>query len=98
MGRRKKADTQGEQLDLIDVGPENLKEIIPVARAYKKIISERVTLTAQEVKLKEKIKKFVHESGLKRLPDGSFKFKSDGVLITVTPQDEKVKVKEDAEE
>ena len=86
--------TTGEQLDLLDVGPENLKEIVPVARAYKKIMTQRVSMLAEEVDLKEKIKSFVHKSGLKRLPDGSFKFKCEGVTVKVIPGEEKVNVKE----
>ena len=86
------SSTSGEQLDLIDVGPENLKEILPVARAYKKIVAARVPLTRQEVELKTKIRSFVHGSGLKPQPDGTFKFRCDGITIKIKPQEEKVTV------
>lgn len=84
----------GEQMDLIDVTPEELKKIRPVVKKYKQVVKSRVALTAEEVELKNKIKEFVHASELKRLPDGSIKFRCDGFLVEVTPRDEVVKVKE----
>lgn len=85
--------TDGEQLELIEVGPENIKKILPIAKAYKKVVSERVALNAKEKVLKEKLRDFAHTSGLKRLPDGSIRFScGEGVKVELFPQDEKVKV------
>lgn len=84
----------GEQLDLLDVSPENLKQIIPVAKQYRKAVKRRMVALEEETKLKGQILDLVKDAKLSRLADGSIKFKCDGMLITVTPRDELVKVKE----
>ena len=92
-----KPDTKpkkGEQLDLIDVNPENMTKIIPLARTYMGIVKKRVALTDQETNAKEALRAEVGAAKLKRLPGGSIKFRCDGLLITITPTDEKIKVKE----
>jgi len=71
--KNEKAQQAGEQMPLIDVGPENLKEIIPHARAYTAVMQRRIKALAEEVKEK-----------------------CDGLLVTVTPQDDKIKVKEES--
>lgn len=88
---------KGEQMPLIDVLPENIKPIIPIARAYKKVVAQRVQLTAKEVELKTKIKDMARKAKIPRLDDGSIKITHDGVQIVITPQDEKVKVSIDDE-
>lgn len=90
--------TAGEQLELIDVGPENLEKIGPHARKYKSAQKKRLTALDEEVKEKNIIKQLVHESGLKRLPDGSIRFRCEGMRIEVIPTDEKIKIKEDPDE
>ena len=96
--KKQEQEPAGEQLDLIDVTPENAKKIIPIARAYRKVVAERVELTNKETELKKKILDLVKESKLPRLPDGIIKFKCDGLTIIITPSDDKIKVKEDGEE
>ena len=90
-------DEMGEQLDLIDVGPENLEKIAPHARRYKAALKKRLADLDLEVKEKNIIQQLVHESGLKRLPDGSIKFRCEGMRIELIPTDEKIKIKEDEE-
>lgn len=85
----------GEQLDLIDVTPENMKKMIPIARAYRKIVKDRVQFTNKETELKNKLLQAVKDANLKRLPDGRIRFRCDGLTVTVTPCDEKISVKED---
>jgi uncharacterized radical SAM superfamily Fe-S cluster-containing enzyme len=87
--------TAGEQLDLIDVTPENLKKIIPVARAYRKVVKERVEFTNRETALKADLLNLVKEAKLKRLANGKIRFKSEGLTITITPMDEKISIKEE---
>jgi hypothetical protein len=94
MGRKKRAGgTPGEQLELIDVGPENMKKIKPVARKYKAAQKARLEALAQEVKLKGELLGLIRESGVKPMDDGTIRFQCDGLLITATPRDELVKVK-----
>jgi len=85
----------GEQLDLIDVTPKNLKEIKPLAKKYKAAMKRRMVAGDQEKALKMEILNLVKVAKLRRLADGTIKFRCDGMFITITPRDELVKVKED---
>ena len=89
-------DETGKQMDLIDVSPENAGPIIEKAREYKEVVSERVGLTAKEVKLKAELLQLVSDADLQRLEDGKIRFEYDGVTITVTPRDELIQVKEES--
>lgn len=84
----------GKQLELIDVAPKNAEPIIEAARLYKKVQSARLKALAQEVELKDKIRQLVKKAKLQRLKDGVIRFTYDGVTVCITPQDEKVTVKE----
>lgn len=88
----------GEQLDLIDVAPENSKEIIKVAKRYKALQFERIQILADEIAAKKELLELVKKSNPQRLDDGKITFSLDGMTITVTPRDELVKVKEKDEE
>ncbi len=95
-GPKKEAKKEkGEQLDLINVAPENAKPIIAKARRYKKVQATRLAALAEEKKLKEEIKSDVKAAKLQPLKGGVIKFKHNGVTVIITPQDEKVRVIED---
>ena len=83
----------GEQLELIDVAPENAKPIIELAKQYKEVQTTRLAALKQETELKQKIITAVHEANLQRLDDGKIRFTYDNVTISIEPSDEKVKVK-----
>lgn len=87
-----------EQGTLIDVEPEHSKEIIAAAKAYQKIKKQRCELTAKETEAREKLIGLIKSENLQRLEDGSIKFRLDGYEISLVPQDEKLKVKEDDED
>jgi len=87
----------GEQMDLIEVHPENSKEIIRAAKAYKVAQKARTEALAREIKEKGKLLAYVKESKIVPDADGKCKFKLDGMAITVTPRDELVRVKFDSE-
>jgi hypothetical protein len=87
----------GEQMPLIEVSPEHSKEIVRVAKAYRKSVTNRQNELANEVELKQKLMGLINEEHLQRLPDGTIKFSVEGYIITVTPRDEKVTVKEESE-
>jgi len=91
---KKKGKKKGEQLELIDVQPENVKHIIEVARTYKKSMARRLKELADETKLKHKIIELVDAANLQPLKGGVIRFECDGVEISITPQDRQVKVKE----
>lgn len=88
---------KGEQMPLMEVGPEHSKEIIKLARQYKKAQTARINALAEETKLKHELLGLIKEEHLKRLEDGTIMFTLEGYKITVTPRDELVKVKEDSE-
>lgn len=83
---------EGEQLDLIDVAPENSKDIIKHAKLYESAKRrkeyESDTMKAEEEMLIELIK----ESGLQPV-DGKIVFSCSGFKFTVTTKDG-IKVKE----
>lgn len=85
---------KGEQLDLINVHPKNVKEIIREARLYKEYQAVRISALAKEVAQKKKVLELVSAAGLQRLSDGKIRFEYDGMLVTVAPQDDKITVKD----
>ena len=101
--KKKKPETvekpeKGEQLDLIDVAPENAKAIIRAARTYKKYQAVRLTALADEVKYKQKVLELIKAAKLKPLDGGKIKFEYDDVIITVTPQEMKLSIKDKVDE
>jgi hypothetical protein len=104
MGKKKtekpeeKNKTDGEQIDLIDVKPENAKEIIKAAKAYKKAQAARIEALVTEVAEKENLLECIRKAKLQPSSDGSLKFSLEDVKISVTPRDELIKVKFKSEE
>ncbi len=86
-----------EQLDLIDVHPENAKAIVQAARLYKKFQAARSTALAKEVEQKQEVLRLVKEANLHPLDGGKIRFEYDNVLVSVTPRDELIKVKDKTE-
>lgn len=89
---------EGEQQPLIDVGPENMKEIVTVAKLYKKHMTIRQAALMKEIAKKQELLNLVKAAKLKPLEGGVIKFKVDGLTIKITPRDELVQVKEDSPE
>jgi len=96
-GKKKETKKSNEQLDLIDVAPENAKPMIEAGRLYKKAQKVRLKALAEEVKYKDKIRQLAKDANLQRLEDGVIRFTHDSVTICITPQDEKVTVKDKTE-
>lgn len=96
MGRKKKAE-KGEQLDLIDIAPENAKAIIAAAKIYKRAQTARLTALKNEIEQKQKVLALVIEANLTPLKDGVIRFKCGEFTISATPQGFLIKVKEEGE-
>lgn len=101
MARQKTEEQKGhpqaaEQLQLIDVGPANLKQIKFAARRYRAAMKRRLAALEEEVKAKRQILDLVKQAKLIPLADGIIKFKCDTLLITVTPRDQLVRVKDES--
>lgn len=96
MGKKETKEV-GEQIDLIDVAPENAKEIIAAGRIYKKAQVARSRALKNEVEQKGKVIQLVRESKIPPQEGGVIKFTYEGVTISVTPRDELVRVQEEAE-
>ena len=88
-----------EQMDLIEIHPENEKEIIKHARLYKEAQHRRIKAGKEESEQKQKLLELVEEANLQRLEGGKIQFKVDGFEIRVTPHDELIQIieKEDGE-
>ena len=84
--------TRDTQLQLIDVGPKNVKEIRPHLEAYRNAVEEYSTLGSIVNTEKQAIIDLVHKAGLERLPNGNIEFTIDGVLIKIVPSEEKIKI------
>lgn len=91
-----KINETGEQLDLIDVAPKNAKAIVEAARLYKKFQATRLTALGKEIEQKHQVLTLVKVAKLQPLNGGKIRFKYDGVIISVTPRDELVTVKDEA--
>ena len=85
---------KGEQLNLIDVGPENLKEIAKEVRIYKGHQHDRLVAGKKEIKSREKVRAMVKEANLQRLPNGNIKFEADNAIICISPQEDLITIKE----
>lgn len=92
--KAKKKTPKGEQMALIEVGPENLEHIVKEVREYKKWQRTRLHALKKEVGLKEKIGALVEKAHLQRLKDGNIKFEADNAIICVKPQDDLITIKE----
>lgn len=79
---------------LIDVNPENSKEILAAAEEYRDWQGKRLAALKKEVEFKQKILDLVKEAKLQRLPDGTISFALDGIKITIKPSQETVQVKD----
>ena len=100
MGRKKRT-TDDEQQELIDVQPENNKELLRAGRAYNKLrdthASERDSFRKKELAALEKFLAAIKEAGVNPRADGSYRFTADGELIIVTPKMPKVRMEPIAE-
>jgi len=83
---------------LIDVAPENSKEIIQQARAYKSAQGRRIDALEEEVAAKVKLLALIKEANVQPVEGGKIRLHLDGYMITVTPRDELVKVQEEGGE
>jgi hypothetical protein len=83
---------------LIEVGPENLAAITPVAKRYQKHKKARLAVLAKELADKEELKALVKEANLTPLADGVIRFSCDGLEIELKPGESSLKVKEELPE
>jgi hypothetical protein len=66
----KKNSSVPGQLDLIEVGPENLEKMTPHLRKYKAAVKERMAALKIEVEQKQIIMDLVQQAKLQPLPNG----------------------------
>ena len=92
---KKKTDEKkkGEQLQLIDVGPKNLKEILASVQIYKKHQKVRLGALKDETAAKARVHELVKAAKLVPLKDGIIRFECDGNIITIEPRDEVIRIK-----
>ena len=91
---KKKESEKGEQLDLIDVTPDNAKELVKAAKLYKKYQAARIEAGVKEADQKAVVLELMKAANLQPLAGGKIKYEHDDFKITVTPRDELVQVNE----
>ena len=87
-----------DQLDLIEVSPKNKKAILKIAGEYKECQRQRIRFLKEEIERKAKLLDLIKAAKLQPDEEGVISFRLDGVKITVTPRDELVRVREEAED
>jgi len=95
---RKSKNTVGEQMDLIEVGPEHKNEIIACAKRYAAAQTARLKALEAETTEKQALLELVKAEHLSSMEGGKIKLRCDDFLITITPRDELVQVKEDLQD
>lgn len=93
---KQKVDT--ETGELIDVTPENCKEILSLAKQLQKIQAKRKSLSDDEKVTRHKLIEAVRDAGLQPMENGVFILKINGMTIMVTPKEENVKIQENGDE
>ena len=89
-----KKKVAGEQLPLIDVEPENLKEILARVRIYKGYQKVRLSSLKSETAEKQNIHELVSAANLKPLSDGVIRFECDGKIVEILPRDEVIRIRD----
>ena len=97
MEKPEKKPAKGEQLDLIEVDTAHAKEFRRLATRYKNAQKQRMQFGFEEVKYKDQLRALAKECNIQADADGKMKFRADGCVITITPQEAKVGVKWDEE-
>jgi len=83
---------KGEQLPLIDVGPENQDEILAHAKKHEEAMRQRMKWGKIECEEKQKVLELIHEANLSKLEGGKIKARCGDYIVTVTPRDELVQI------
>lgn len=88
MAKKKLQGGTGEQGELIDTNPDNVKPMIKKAKKYRAVIAERLAIQQKEAELKTELREIVAVSGLTPTDNGSIVFTYEDVTITVEPPKE----------
>lgn len=84
-----------EQGSLIDVQPKNANEILKAAQEFKSASFRKSKAKEAEDACKATLLDLVKSAGLQPLDNGVIQVRIAGIVITVTPNEESVKVKEE---
>lgn len=79
----------GEQLDLINVGPEHSAELNEATTFWKGLVTKRLALQAKEATAKDKALALFKAEKLSRMEDGSIKCRCEGWKLELKPSEEK---------
>ena len=79
---------------LIDVLPENIAEIVEETVEYKKLMLARKKAGEKETAQKQKVLELIKAANLKPAKGNKIKFEYENFVISVTPRDELLQIKE----
>ncbi len=82
----------GDQLDLIDTVPENLKPIVAAVEVYKKFQAARLGNLKQELIHKKKVLDLVKAAGIAHDEEGLIKMSYGDKTIIIEPRDDLIKI------
>jgi len=90
--RKRSRPASGEQLPLIDVGPEHSEEIIKCAGRLKAATAKKKKAREKEVLIEAELRELLAKEHLSKV-DGKVRIKVGGYTIELTPHEDKIKVK-----
>ena len=82
---------------LIDVAPKNHKAIAEAAKRCRAAQSRKAKAAEQETVEKDKLLALVKKSDLKPI-NGKIIFRSEGLLVTMTPREDAIQIKEKSDD
>lgn len=86
----------GTQGILLDVVPDNAKDILAIAKRYKSAQRDRMEAGREEAKFKVDLGDAIRRSDMKADKDGKYEFTINGYKISLIPRDEVIKVVDNA--
>jgi hypothetical protein len=87
----------GEQGYLMEIHDDKAKGVLAIGKKYLAAVQKRLAAGRKEVTLKGEIRDYIRGLEYKPLADGCVRISIEGTEICVSPQDDKITIKEKSE-